>query len=276
MTASVCALLAAGRSLDAGGMSAGALFWFAGRLLGLAQVRGDDLLEPSMGDLVDGRGFRGARVVTHAESDAPQARQPVLDDEDEDHSEAAGWRRQVDLEAFVKRGLVPALGIASTQLCERHAVGFVKPSRGECDCASIGAGSLQVIRERRLVEVDLGMAPPGGYSSALAVRRQKRPVLGLERRELLRCRSPLAVAGGDALDAEVSSVRSSTAGQQLGELVELVFGVPVNERVYVLTGSHGSHDRTSDLLIERVNPGGRGCFDRGSWLGGAVVGETRR
>ncbi len=138
-----------------------------------------------MGDLVNRLGVRLGRVVADTESDVAQL-SPATDNLHlEHHPEATGRGRQVDLEAMRQLGAFGSLGFTEAQLVTRHAFVLEALPRSAGSIRACLARLLQVRIEQSVIEDRRCGRPSVGQALPLAVRREKRPMLGLEGSELL-------------------------------------------------------------------------------------------
>lgn len=138
-------------------------------------------------------------MVAHAECEIAESQASGTDGQLEHHPKPAHRFGKVDLEASRETGSIFTRVFAGSQSRGRHAVLLVVAPRRDGDVGRRPTRALYVVAERALIEDDRSPArrPNSRQVLPLAVGWQKRPVLLLERGELLGGGRACVVAGED-------------------------------------------------------------------------------
>jgi hypothetical protein len=177
-----------------------------------------------MGELVDSRALRAARVVAHAEGEEHQHGSAVrLELEHEDHPEPTIGRRHVDLHAVWKDGAVVAVLGDAAQLCDRDTVSLVVLARCLCGLAAGRGAGGEVFPQASESKCVLARRSVSPTRLRLVVGREHvRLVLAPERLGLLSRRVEQAGALADRLSGGVRHERKLPTGLPVGHDVAAV------------------------------------------------------
>lgn len=136
-------------------------------------------MQPPIGDLVDGRRVRVARLVPDAEREIAKGEALTVANEAQDHAELAIRRRQIDLEASRELRAVASFGIAAAKGLDLDTLPLELAASPAKRLRPRATASHRVLGEGALIEEDAGMTPPDGQELPLAVCGLEWPVLGL-------------------------------------------------------------------------------------------------
>jgi len=136
-------------------------------------------VESPVGDFVDGRRIRVARVVPDTESEIAKGEAFAVANEAQDHPELAIRRWQVDLEARRELRAVASFGIAAAKGLDFDTLPLELVASFANRLGARATTSHRVLGEAALVKEDAGIPPPDGQGLPLAVCGLKRPVFGL-------------------------------------------------------------------------------------------------
>jgi hypothetical protein len=140
-------------------------------------------------------------MVAHTERYVGEHKSFFLTPDREHHSELAGRRGQLDLDATRQVGFVGGVLLAGQEVCDRAAVLLVVASSGRGDGTATATRAHHVRAPCVLIEDDGGTTPAGGHPLPLAVGRANCSVLSFELLE--RCGRQV-VAAGDRRNAGVA------------------------------------------------------------------------
>lgn len=136
-------------------------------------------MESPVGNFVDGRRVRVARVMPDAESEIAKGEALTVANEAQDHAELAIRRWQIDLEASRELRAVASFGIAAAKGLDLDPLPLELAASLTKRLRPRATASHRVLGEGALIEEDAGMTPPDGQGLPLAVCGLEWPVLGL-------------------------------------------------------------------------------------------------